>query len=96
LWGAEGVAVGLFVSDAVLISQYLRIISRIGMPIELMSVVPGFVAGVIMAASAMVLPQAGLSILKLSLILFVYFCTLALLAKDRLVSAGKTLQECIR
>jgi O-antigen/teichoic acid export membrane protein len=96
LWGAEGVAVGLLVSDAVLISQYLRIISRIGMPIELMSVVPGFVAGAIMAASAMVLPQAGLPILKLFLILFVYFCTLALLAKDRLMSAGKTLQECIR
>lgn len=96
LWGAEGVAIGLFVSDAVLIFQYLRIISRIGMPIEWVSVVPSFIAGGIMAASALVLPQSGQPILKLSLILFVYLATLVLLSKDRLVSAGRTLQECIR
>jgi O-antigen/teichoic acid export membrane protein len=96
MWGAEGVAIGLFVSDAVLIFQYLRIISRIGMPLEWMPVVPGFFAGAIMVASALALPQGFQPILKLSVILLLYLGTLALLSKDRLVSAGRTLQECIR
>jgi len=59
LWGAEGVAIGLFISDAVLISQYLRIISKIGMPIEWPAVVPGILAGAIMAATGIVLPQGA-------------------------------------
>ena len=96
MWGAEGVAIGLFVSDAVLISQYLRIISQIGMPLEWTPVVPGFLAGAIMVVSALVLPQGFQPILKLSVILFLYLATLALLSKDRLVNAGRTLQECIR
>jgi len=96
MWGAEGVAIGLFVSDAVLIFQYLRIISRIGMPLEWTPVVPGFLAGAIMVAGALALPQGFQPILKLSVILFLYLGTLALLSKDRLVSAGRTLQECIR
>ena len=96
MWGAEGVAIGLFVSDAVLIFQYLRIISQIGMPLEWTPVVPGFLAGAIMVASALVFPQGFQPILKLSVILFLYLATLALLSKDRLVSAGRTLQECIR
>jgi O-antigen/teichoic acid export membrane protein len=96
MWGAEGVAIGLFVSDAVLIFQYLRIFSRIGMPLEWTPVVPGLFAGAIMVGSALALPQGLQPILKLSVILFLYFGTLALLSKDRLVSAGRTLQECIR
>jgi hypothetical protein len=95
LWGAEGVAIGLFLSDAVLILQYLRIISRIGMPIDWADLIPGFLAGAIMGASAMVLPQGAQPLLKMSVIVFVYVAALALLSKDRLVDAGRTLQECI-
>jgi len=58
--------------------------------------VPGFLAGAIMVAGALALPQGFQPILKLSVILFLYLGTLALLSKDRLVSAGRTLQECIR
>jgi O-antigen/teichoic acid export membrane protein len=96
LWGAEGVAIGLFISDAVLISQYLRIISKIGMPIEWPAVVPGILAGAIMAGGAMVLPANVQPLLKLSAIVLVYIAALALLSKDRLADAGRTLQECIR
>lgn len=96
LWGAEGVAVGLFISDAVLISQYLRIISKIGMPMEWPAVVPGILAGAFMAATAVVLPQAAQPLLKLAVIVFVYAAALTLLSKNRLLDAGRTLQECIR
>ena len=94
-WGAEGVAIGLFVSDAVLILQYLRIISRIGMPIEWLDLLPGFLAGAFMGASALALPQGAQPLLKLSVIVLVYVAALTLLSKDRLVDARKTLQECI-
>jgi len=96
LWGAEGVAIGLFISDAVLISQYLRIISKIGMPIEWPAVVPGILAGAIMAATALVLPQGAQPLMKLLVIVFVYVAALTLLSKNRLLDAGRTLQECIR
>ena len=95
-WGAEGVAIGLFISDAVLITQYLWIISKIGMPIEWPAVVPGILAGAIMAGTAMVLPQGGQPLLKLSASVLVYGVALTVLSKDRLVDAGRTLQECIR
>jgi O-antigen/teichoic acid export membrane protein len=96
LWGAEGVAIGLFISDAVLISQYLRIISKIGMPMEWPAVVPGILAGAIMAAAALVLPQGAQPLLKLLVIVLVYVAALTLLSKNRLLDAGRTLQECIR
>jgi PST family polysaccharide transporter len=96
LWGAEGVAIGLFASDAVLISQYLRIISKIGMPIKWPAVVPGILAGAIMAATAIVVPQGAQPLLKLLVIILVYVAALTLLSKNRLLDAGRTLQECIR
>lgn len=96
LWGAEGVAIGLFISDAVLISQYLRILSKIGMPMEWPAVVPGILAGAIMAAAAVALPQGAQPLLKLLVIVFVYVAALTLLSKNRLLDAGRTLQECIR
>ena len=95
-WGAEGVAIALFISDAVLISQYLRITSKIGMPIEWPAIVPGILAGAIMVATALVLPQGAQPLLKLLVIVLVYAAGLALLSKNRLLDAGRTLQECIR
>jgi O-antigen/teichoic acid export membrane protein len=96
LWGSEGVAIGLFLSDAVLIFQYMRILSKIGMPMEWPAMVPGIVAGAIMAAVAMALPLGAQPLLKLVVIVFVYVAALTLLSKNRLLDAGRTLQECIR
>jgi PST family polysaccharide transporter len=96
LWGAIGVAVGLFISDAVLVLQYLRITSRIGMRIEWPSIAPTFLAGVTMVALALAIPQQMHLLLKLPIVIFVYLVALILLSKDRLLEAGRTLQECIR
>ena len=96
LWGAVGVAIGLFISDSTLILQYLRITSRIGMQIEWPSVVPSFFAGAIMVIWALVIPQQVPFPLKLSTAFLTYLIALMLLSRDRLMGAGRTLQECIR
>src|SRR6201998_3482996 len=65
------------------------------MPIEWPDLITGFLAGAIMAASALLLPYSAQPLLKLSVIVLVYVAALTLLSKDRLVDAGRTLQECI-
>jgi len=96
MWGAVGVAIGLFISDSTLILQYLRITSRIGMQIEWPSVVPSFFAGAIMVIWALAIPRQIPFPLKLSTALLAYLTALMLLSRDRLMGAGRTLQECIR
>jgi len=96
LWGAVGVALGLLISDAALILQYLRITSRIGMRIEWPSITPSFFAGAIMVICALTIPQQIPFPLKLSTAFLAYLIALLLLSKDRLLGAGRTLQECIR
>jgi len=96
LWGAVGVAIGLFISDSTLILQYLRITSRIGMQIEWPSVAPSFFAGAIMVIWALAIPQQIPFPLKLSTALLTYLIALMFLSRDRLMGAGRTLQECIR
>jgi O-antigen/teichoic acid export membrane protein len=95
-WGAEGVAIGLFVSDALLILQYLRISSRIGMRIEWPSMAPSLLAGAAMLACAFAIPQGMTPLLRFSIVLLAYLVVLSVLLRERLWDAGRTLQECIR
>src|SRR5207344_230786 len=57
-WGSVGVAAGLFISDSLLILQYLRISDRIGMKIEWPSIAPSMLAGLAMVSCAVVAPSA--------------------------------------
>ena len=89
LWGAVGVAIGLFISDATLILQYLRITSRIGMQIEWPSVAPSFFAGAIMVIWALAIPQQIPFPLKLSTAFLAYLIALMLLSRDRVMGPGE-------
>jgi hypothetical protein len=66
------------------------------MQIEWPSVVPSFFAGAIMVIWALAIPQQISFPLKLSTALLAYLIALMLLSRDRLMGAGRTLQECIR
>jgi polysaccharide transporter, PST family len=95
LWGAVGVALALLISDLLLILQYVWIISRIEHRIEWPSLAPGVFAAVLMAACAFALPDEIRLLLRAAIALAVYFVTLLLLSKERVMSFGQTLRECI-
>lgn len=95
VWGAVGVGVALVISDGCLILQYLWIISRIGQKIQWPSLTPSVFAAVFMVACAMGLPGDINFILRAATAVAVYFCTLLVLSKERLLGLGQTLRECI-
>jgi O-antigen/teichoic acid export membrane protein len=96
LWGPVGVAVALFISDAVLLAQYLRIISKIEMKMEWPGAVPSLIAGAFMIICALLLSRQMLLPIRIFAVLLAYVIALILLSKDRLLGASRTLQECIR
>ena len=95
-WGAAGVATALFISDAILIVQYLFISSRIGMRIFWPSVTPSLLAGAAMLACAFAIPRDIMPVLRFSIVLLAYLSALSMFSRGRLMDAGRTLQECIR
>jgi O-antigen/teichoic acid export membrane protein len=95
LWGAVGVALALLISDSTLILQYVWIISRIEHRIEWPSLAPGIFAAVLMAVCAIGLSNEINLLLRASAALAVYFITLLIFSKDRVMSLGQTLRECI-
>jgi O-antigen/teichoic acid export membrane protein len=95
LWGPVGVAVALLIADSTLILQYLRLTSKIGLKISWPAVLPSVIAGAAMAGAAIELPRTIGLALSIPAATAVYFLVLILLSRGRLVSAGRTLRECI-
>lgn len=95
MWGAAGVGVALVISDACLILQYVWIISGSGQKIQWPSLTPSLVAGVFMVACAVGMPGDINFILRAATAVAVYFCTLLILSKERVLGLGQTLRECI-
>ena len=94
-WGALGVAFALIASDAFVILQYLVITSRIGLRVEWPAITPALLAGACMAINAVALPSDVHVFAKILASLLTYFSVLFLLSKNRLLSAGRTLRECV-
>jgi hypothetical protein len=95
VWGPVGVAAALLIADSTLIFQYLRLTDKIGLKISWPAVLPSIMAGIAMAGTALALPQAiGLAV-RIPASIVVYFLTLTVLSPGRLMSASRTLRECI-
>ncbi|HUO35376.1 MAG TPA: oligosaccharide flippase family protein [Candidatus Acidoferrum sp.] len=95
LWGPVGVGVALFISDSTLILQYLRICSRVGMKIEWPALLPAGFAGAVMIAAVFATPNSLALPFEVVLVICAYFLSLFALSKDRFLSAGRTLRECV-
>jgi O-antigen/teichoic acid export membrane protein len=95
LWGPVGVAVALLIADSTLILQYLGLTSKIGLKISWPAVLPSVIAGAVMAGAALALPRAMGLVLRIPAATAVYFLALLLVSRGRLLSAGRTLRDCI-
>jgi O-antigen/teichoic acid export membrane protein len=95
VWGPVGVAVALLIADSTLILQYLRLTNKIGLKISWPAVLPSVMAGAAMAGTALALPQMIGLALRIPASIAVYFAVLILLSPGRLMSASRTLRECI-
>ena len=96
LWGARGVALALLTSDSCLILQYLKISSRIRLKVHPPpSFAPIFFAGACMALTTFLLPAGTDIIPKLLFAFLSYFGVLVVLSRKQLLSAGKTVIECL-
>jgi polysaccharide transporter, PST family len=95
LWGPVGVGVALFISDSVLILQYLKITTRMEMKIEWPAILPAAIAGGVMVAAVLITPHSLTVPVEAALAFVAYFVTLVILSRDRLLSAGHTLRACV-
>jgi PST family polysaccharide transporter len=94
IWGANGVAVALVVSDGTLILQYLWIASRIGLKIHWPGITPSLVAAAFMVLCALGLPGDINPIFRGLAALVVYLVVLVVLFRNRVLCLGQTLREC--
>ena len=94
-WGPKGVAVALFVADAILIAQYYGILSKLNLQIHTWFFVPVCAAGACMALVAMLVPAGfGLAARVLAGIL-AYVVVLFLLSGSRVVEVMRTVRHCL-
>jgi O-antigen/teichoic acid export membrane protein len=95
VWGPVGVAAAVLIADSMLILQYLKLTNKIGLKISWPAVLPSIIAGTAMAGTALALPQTiGLTV-RIPASIVVYFLVLTVLSPERLLSASRTLRECI-
>jgi len=94
-WGPQGVAVALFVSDAVLIVQYFGILSKLNLHIRTRFFFPVCAAGGCMALVSLLLPPSlGLAVRALAGVL-AYLCVLFLVSGNRVFDVVRTLRQCV-
>lgn len=95
LWGPLGVAAALFVSDCTLILQYLNISQRMKMKIEWPAALPAAIAGGAMIATVLITSHSLALPIEVPLAFSAYFFGLLIFSRRRLLSAGRTLRECV-
>ena len=95
VWGAVGVGLALVISDATLILQYLWIASRIHLKLSWPAAITTLLAAGFMAICAVGLPNDINFVLRGTSAVAVYFVVLFLVSKNRVLSFGQTLWECV-
>lgn len=94
-WGAVGVGLALVISDGALILQYLWITSRIGLKVRWPAVSTTLVAAGFMVTCALLLPREINFVFRTFAAIAAYFGVFLLVSKNRLLSLGQTLRECV-
>lgn len=92
-WGSVGAAIALLVADSSLLLQYLPICWKAKLGVRWPALWPSLSAGIGMAIAALYLPATWFA--KVAPSLVVYFVVLALLARPRVMLAGRTLRDCV-
>jgi O-antigen/teichoic acid export membrane protein len=92
-WGAWGAAVAVLLADLFILSQYVRVYRRIGLPLECPGLWSTLVAGCAMALACCLLPNLGL-LPRAAVSLLVYFAVLAAIARPRLAESAGTFKQC--
>ena len=95
LWGPLGAACALFIADAVLILQYLVILSRLDLRVSSHVLVPSLLAGGAMAAVTLGLRTNVAVAARLLLGFFAYGALLLLVSRARVLGASRTLRHCL-
>jgi O-antigen/teichoic acid export membrane protein len=93
--GSQGAAYALFVADAILIGQYLGILSRLNLTIRCPFFGPSLFAGALMAFTALQLPTNLSLWLRAIAALLVYAAVLLMVSRRHLLGAGRTLRHCL-
>ena len=95
-WGPQGVAIALFVADAVLITQYYGILSKLNLQIRTWFFVPVCAAGGCMALISVALPaEFGIAGRAIAGVL-AYVGALFLLSGNRVLDVIRTVRHCLR
>jgi O-antigen/teichoic acid export membrane protein len=95
LWGPTGAACALFMADAVLILQYLSILSKMGLRVSSHILLPSLFAGGAMAAVALGLKTDQAVAARLIFGFLAYGVLLIVISRSRLLGAGRTLRHCL-
>jgi PST family polysaccharide transporter len=96
IWGAAGAAVALIAASTVRLLQYIHICSRINLSLRwrggLWTTALG---GLAMAITCLHMPKAMSWWIRPAPAVFVYFAVLAMVGRNRLADAWRTLGECV-
>jgi len=95
-WGPRGVAIALFVADAVLITQYYGILSKLNLQIRTWFFVPVCAAGGCMALISLALPAEFSLAGRVIAGVLAYGCALFLLSGNRVLDVIRTVRHCLR
>src|SRR5262245_24843435 len=93
-WGPQGVAVALFVADAILIAQYYGILSKLNLQIRTCFFVPVCVAGGCMALISLLVPNSVGIAMRVVAGLVTYALVLFLLSGSRVIDVIRTVRHC--
>lgn len=93
LWGPIGAAFATLVADAVILISYIRIYSRLGMPVECPAAWSSAIAGIAMAITAVAFTGAVWP-LRAVAASAVYFLVFAVIARARLMETAQTFKQC--
>jgi polysaccharide transporter, PST family len=95
-WGPQGVAIALFVADAVLITQYYGILSKLNLQIRTWFFVPVCAAGGCMALISLALPAEFSLAGRMVAGVLAYAGALFLLSGNRVLDVIRTVRHCLR
>jgi len=94
-WGPQGVAIALFVGDAILIAQYYGILSKLNLHIRTWFFVPVCAAGGCMALISLLVPNSFGLATRVAAGLLAYALALVLLSGSRVVDVIRTVRHCV-
>jgi len=94
-WGPQGVAVALFVADAILIAQYYGILSRLNLQIRTWFFVPVCAAGALMAAISIIVPDTLGLVTRVVAGVLAYAVAVLALSGQRVFGVIGTVRHCL-